>query len=138
MNRIPHRRLFQLLIVLCPLIGLVAVADTPERVHLEVPAQSLSSALAQFGRESGMDLAFTPDTVRGKMSGALNGDYWRKQALKLLLAPAGLRFRTSDDCVIVIGPAPEAVPGTRLASAASAPLDTVTVEGRRQHEALVH
>jgi hypothetical protein len=138
MNRSPHRTLCKWLIALCPWVGL-AFADTAERVHLDIPAQSLSSALSQFGRETGSEVAFAPDTVRGRESVALNGDYERNQALKLLLGPTGLRYRTSNDGIIVIESTsePATAPRIHVASAASPPLDTVTVEARRQHEKLV-
>ena len=122
-------------------LALTAAAQIPaDLVHVDVPVQSLLSALTQFGRDTGTEIEFAPEDVRGKTSGVLRGDYDRATAIKLLLAGTGLSYRVLPQGAIVIEPSlprtarTGAQPQTRSTASNPARLDTLTVEGRRQRE----
>jgi hypothetical protein len=120
-----------------------AMAQIPaDKVHVDVPAQNLLSALTQFGRDTGTEIEFAPEAVRGKTSIAIRGDFDRMAAIKLLLTGTGLSYRVLPQGAIVIEPSPlgagtAGVPSPRRAQSVAAnpaPLGALTVEGRRQRE----
>jgi iron complex outermembrane receptor protein len=91
----------------CCLAGLcaagVSVAQiSADRVHLDIPAQSLSSALTQFGRDTGTEIVFTPEAVRQKTSTAIKGDFAREKAISVLLSGTGLSYRVTAQGAIVV------------------------------------
>jgi len=79
----------------------VAVAQATI-VHVDLPAQTLSAALTQFGRETKTEIVFSPDVVRNKTAPALKGDFEPAQALKLLLQGSGLSARTTTQGAVVV------------------------------------
>jgi hypothetical protein len=138
-------RLVKLFNALCVGLCLVLTATAQiaaDKVHVDVPVQSLLGALTQFGRDTGTEIEFAPEDVRGKISVALRGDYDRVTAIKLLLAGTGLSYRVLPQGAIVVeasslrsGPAGTRPPrSTQPAASNPIRLDTLTVEGRRQRE----
>ena len=94
-------------IVLCCLAGLcisgAAFAQiASDTVHVDIPAQSLSSALTQFGRDTGTEIVFAPEAVKQKSSTAIRGDFSREKALALMLTGTGLTYRVTAQGAIVI------------------------------------
>ncbi|MFC6338337.1 TonB-dependent siderophore receptor [Pseudomonas karstica] len=59
-------------------------------VSLNLPAQSLSTSLAQLGQASGIQVNFDAQSVAGKQAPALRGNVEPGQALNQLLAGSGL------------------------------------------------
>jgi iron complex outermembrane receptor protein len=94
-----------------------------DKVHVDIPAQNLSSALTQFGRDTGTEIVFTPEAVSHKTSSSIKGDWDRAKALLLLLSGTGLTYRITAQGAIVIdvtnppkiSDAGSAAPDTRLA-----------------------
>lgn len=87
------------------------------KVRVDIPAQDLSAALTQFGRETGTEIVFAPDRVRGKKAAALSGEFERGKALELLLRDSGLTYRVTSQGAIVVEPARttgEGVPDSTL------------------------
>jgi iron complex outermembrane recepter protein len=114
-------------IVLCCLVGFCtsnpAFAQiSGDKVHLDIPAQSLSTALTQFGRETGTEIVFTPDAVSQKVSAAIKGDFAKERAIALLLAGTGLTYRVTAQGAIVIN----AVAGSKASGAGSVAGDQAT------------
>ncbi|WP_169804194.1 TonB-dependent receptor [Sphingomonas mali] len=72
----------------------------------DIPATSLSQALRAFGKESGRQLIFTEDLVRGKQSARLHGNFTPEEALRHLLAETGLMFEKAPSGAIMIQRAP--------------------------------
>jgi iron complex outermembrane recepter protein len=94
-------------IVLCCLAGLcmsgaVFAQISNDTVHVDIPAQSLSTALTQFGRDTGTEIVFTPEAVDHKISTAIKGDFAKEKALALMLAGTGLTYRVTAQGAIVI------------------------------------
>jgi iron complex outermembrane recepter protein len=80
-----------------------ALAQIPsDKVHVDIPSQSLSSALTQFGRDTGTEIVFAPEAVSQKVSAAVKGDYPREKAISLLLGGTGLSYRITTQGAIVI------------------------------------
>ncbi|MGU3495426.1 TonB-dependent receptor domain-containing protein [Xanthobacteraceae bacterium A53D] len=68
-----------------------------------IPAQPLSSALAQFGRQSGMQVSFPSQSARGVNSSAVSGSLSPRQALDQLLRGTGIGYRITPQGVAVVG-----------------------------------
>ncbi|HEY2533527.1 MAG TPA: STN domain-containing protein, partial [Xanthobacteraceae bacterium] len=122
-----------------------ATAQISDQVlHIKIPAQSLSSALTQFGRDTATEVEFEPQMARDKGSAAIDGEFSREAAIKQLLTGTGLTYRISPQGAIVIerglasSPANAASRASTLSSAqdAALELDSVTVEARRRQETL--
>jgi iron complex outermembrane recepter protein len=97
------RRALNVLLCCCLCWSGITVAQiSTERVHLAIRAQSLSSALTQFGRETGTEIVFRPQTVNKKISTAINGDFTREAAIASLLGGTGLTYRITAQGAIVV------------------------------------
>lgn len=77
-----------------------SAAQMPE---FDIPAQSLSTALAAFARQSGRELLYTPDLVEGRTANAVAGPHMREDAIALLLKGTDLDFIVMPSGGIVIG-----------------------------------
>jgi hypothetical protein len=75
-------------------VGAAAMAQPAARPQsYDLPAQPLSDALLALGRQSGLEISFTPAAVAGKTAPALQGEYSPLLALDRLLAGSGLALR---------------------------------------------
>jgi iron complex outermembrane recepter protein len=110
-------------VFICLLIaGLAPAQVSTDRVHLDIPAQSLSTALTQFGRDTGTEIVFTPNAVAQKMSAAVKGEFLREKAIALLLSGTGLTYRVTAQGAIVI----DIAPAPKSSAATATPSDTST------------
>jgi len=123
-------------------VGCAVGAATPlwgqerEQVEIDIPAQNLSSALIQFARQVGVEIAFTQDMVRAKRAPRIHGRFEAGEALNLLLEESGLRARESVDGVFVVEEAhPAAAPPQEAASVPDTPpysvVEEISVTGTR-------
>jgi hypothetical protein len=71
--------------------------------HFDIDAQSLSSALNEFAKQSQQQILFAPDIVAQKLSSPLRGDMQPLAALKVLLKDSGLTFKTTPNGAILVG-----------------------------------
>ncbi len=69
----------------------------------DIPEQSLSRALAEFARQSGLELLYTPEVVEGLTASAVSGQHTREAAMRLLLQGTELDFIVSASGGMVIG-----------------------------------
>ncbi|MNF48527.1 Fe(3+) dicitrate transport protein FecA precursor [compost metagenome] len=82
--------------------GSVAVAQAEQApTRIEIQAQPLSSALSQLGRQTSLQLFFSPDLVAGKQAPAVAGNLSPEQALQALLVGSGLVYEISDGTVVL-------------------------------------
>lgn len=72
-------------------LAAAAAAEGP-RTGFNIPAQDLGSALSEFARQSGQQLLYSPELVRGKRSSAVMGQYAAPEALRQLLAGSPIGF----------------------------------------------
>lgn len=91
----------------------IALADLPARAqgtpagealerHYNIPKQPLGSALNSLAGQSGQQIMFDPEVVRGKESPALQGSYTPAAALNRLLAGSGLAASTGDGGILLV------------------------------------
>jgi len=82
--------------LLCSLsVAVHAVADNTARHAINIPAQELSTALQQLSRQSGTDLIYRPEQVRGLKAHGAVGEFSTQQALVRLLQ--GTDLTVSED-----------------------------------------
>ncbi len=79
-----------------------ASAQAPT-IHLE--AQALSSALLEFGRQTGLTVLVDPALVEGRSAPAIEAETDPRKALDRLLRGSGLQARIDDGVVTVARPA---------------------------------
>jgi iron complex outermembrane receptor protein len=124
------------------LVGAMAfalgAADTAEaqEVSFNIPAESLSQALRDYGRAAGRQLIFTEDLVRGHAVAALRGSFTADQALTRLLQGSGLTAEVSDRGAIMIVKARvrgASTPGSDDAEAGQA-VQTVVVTAQKREQ----
>jgi iron complex outermembrane recepter protein len=103
MTQPPLRACQAVLTLFLAITSVTCLAQSPApRVKLDLPAQSLSASLTQFGRDAGVEIEFTPESVQGKTAPALKGELDTDQALKRLLQGTGLSYRTTSQGAIVV------------------------------------
>lgn len=132
------------LILILSLLTSLSRGDEASVRHFDIAAQSLSTALNEFARQSQQQILFAPGLVAQKLSSPLQGDLQPLAALKLLLKDSGLTFKTTPSGAILVGN-----PGESRAASANAPrpaspnqsasdpdLASITVEATREKEIL--
>ena len=68
----------------------------------DIPRQDLALALNQIAQESHIEIAYSAELTRGKISPSLKGTYTPEQALNLLLKGSGLRVRRIAGGALVV------------------------------------
>lgn len=74
----------------------------------KIPAGPAQSALELFGKQSGLQVLYTQDTVTGRKTQAVEGQYEPPAALQRLLEGSGLTYRIANERAVTIvrlGPA---------------------------------
>lgn len=99
----------------------VAQSGAPQQ-SVSLASQALSSALRDLGRQFSVQIVYLPETVAGRQSPALSGQFTLDQALSRLLAGTGIQVRRSGNN-ISLGPAD---------SGEAAQLEAVQVHASRQ------
>lgn len=134
-----HRPLRAVLLALACSAALAAQAQSPI-VRFDIPAGDLAAALDAYARQSGTQLVYRADQLRGARSGGVRGALSAGDGLARLLAGSGFAARTDASGAVLIVPqaAPPArpAPARPPAAAADAPapvteLQTVQVTGSR-------
>ncbi|MDE2406976.1 MAG: TonB-dependent receptor [Xanthomonadaceae bacterium] len=124
----PSRPLRALLLSLACTAALAAQAQTAPRI--DIPAGDLASALDAYARQSGTQLVYRADQLKGARSTGLSGQAASPQALDALLKNSGFRAQRDASGAVLIVPAPagkQAAPAARPAAAAKpAQADTET------------
>jgi hypothetical protein len=118
--------------------------DEPSAHHFDIGAQSLSSALNEFARQSQQQILFAPDIVAQRLSSSMRGDMQSLAALKLLLKDSGLTFTTTANGTILVGnqlgpqmasnKATASLPRPIAATKPDEEVDAITVEVARNRE----
>lgn len=120
MTSTPHRKhLITLAAAAMVLAGQASLAQTAPAttsaaVSFNVPAQPLDQALAQFARQAGLQLAASPDLIRGLQGRAVRGTLGVQAALDELLRGSGLGGRVADGLLTIERASPSASAETTL------------------------
>lgn len=88
----------------------VAAQARDEQRSFDIPAQSLSSALAVFGRQANLQVSVPATLAIGRASTSAAGVMTPREALGRLLVGTGLTYRISGN-VVTLERAPQAQPG---------------------------
>jgi len=78
-----------------------ALADTAT-FAFDIPREDLALALNQIAKQSHIEIAYSAELTRGKISPSLKGTYTSEQALKKLLKGSGLHVRRIAGGALVI------------------------------------
>jgi hemoglobin/transferrin/lactoferrin receptor protein len=105
-----------------------AQAQTARQVSFNIPAGSLSSALANFGRQAGMQVTYQPQIASAKQAPAVSGMMTPQDALSRLLAGSGISHRFTGSNTVALA-AQSAAAQAPLAADGTTLLDTITVTG---------
>ncbi|OBU47850.1 TonB-dependent receptor domain-containing protein [Stenotrophomonas maltophilia] len=105
---------------LCAALPAAAQPSAPAAVELHLPAGPLQQSLTALAQQSGIQLLFAADSVRGRQAPALEGRHVPRDALQRLLAGQGLVMEERSPGIFVLRGAAPASIGTP-ARAASAP-----------------
>jgi iron complex outermembrane recepter protein len=120
MTSTPHRKHLVALAAAGWLSAAPALAQTQQpaapatTVSFKLPAQPLDQALAQFARQADLQLAASPELLRGMQGQAVTGALDMKTALGKLLRGTGLQGRISDGLLTIERAAPRAEAETIL------------------------
>ena len=71
-------------------------------MDFNIPAQTLSSALKTFAEETGLQMLYSSDAVKGIRSSRVNVKHQAKEALDILLSGTGLSFKFTDSNTVVV------------------------------------
>lgn len=109
----------------------LAVAVEPVQAQarafsFDIPAETLSEALRDYGEATGQQIIFTEDLVGGLRSPALRGTFDADAALQRLLVGSGLRMeRTPAGAIMIVRSNPAVAPAQTGAAASD---DQLTIE----------
>ncbi|WP_431484285.1 TonB-dependent siderophore receptor [Pseudomonas solani] len=111
-----HGLLAMLLASGAPLVALpaVALAASEAQQGFNVPAGSLSGALAAFAEQAGVSVAMPPALAAGKQSPGLSGNWSVLEGLQRLMRGTGLEAVPGGEGVYLVRPLPEAGAGVEL------------------------
>jgi iron complex outermembrane recepter protein len=85
------------------LVTIAAIAGADEAGHqYRIPAQSLDSSLLRLAADSGLEILFTADKVRGVTSNPVDGNMTPAQALSKLLQDSGMTYRFVDAKTVTV------------------------------------
>ncbi|AIC21250.1 MULTISPECIES: TonB-dependent siderophore receptor [Pseudomonas] len=88
-----------------------------QEIHFNIAAQSMASALQEFGRQANLQVLYSPDDVQGKRSNALSGSYSPERAIAAMLNGTGVAYSLKGNSVTILN----------RASAGSLELGTSTI-----------
>jgi iron complex outermembrane recepter protein len=99
-------------VVFCTLaITPCALADEVKQ-SISIPAGDLGPALQSLARQTGAEIAYRPEQVRGLKTEGVNGNLSTREALERLLKGTTLVARTDSSGAILITPAAVSTPAT--------------------------
>ena len=81
----------------------LAIAKETETVHFRIRTQDLGSALNEFALQSGKEILFVEKEIAGKTTHGIVGGYQPTEALGMLLADTGLRYRVTELDTVLVG-----------------------------------
>jgi len=74
--------------------------DKTQKLHFDIPANDLTSALFAYSEISGIQLSYSQETVSGVRSSSVSGNYTPDQALQKLLTGSNFTYQYTDNNTI--------------------------------------
>lgn len=94
-----------------------AASGQPGRHRFEIPAGEATTALQDYAKQSGKQVLFDYDAVKGRATAAVSGEMTDATALQRLLRGSGLKVTSADGTTVTVGPErARATPGESLAA----------------------
>jgi hypothetical protein len=85
--------------------GEISAADTLGKVSVTIEAGNASDTLAELIRQTGLQILFEADAVRGHLTRAVSGQLDAAEVLRLMLEDSGLIFEVINERTIAVRPA---------------------------------
>ncbi len=85
------------LAVALPLSGYVQAQE----IEIDIPAQPLGTALQEFGRQTNLQVLYSPTDVQGKNSTAVKGKQEPNKAIATLLTGAGVSYGLQGNTITI-------------------------------------
>lgn len=107
------------------------IPATATTYQIRLDAQPLSAALRNLSRQTGIEIVFTPDLVRGRQATAVSGKLSADSALHRLIDGSGLAVRYSNGTAFIERAPAALAPAAAVSApvAAAAALDAPAAEG---------
>lgn len=121
----------------CAMVSAIAAGDDPRQyvpIKFQIPGQPLAAALQAYSKVTGMQLLYESGAAGDRLSVAVDGEYTRDAALRLLLANTDLVIRYTRSNSITLVPAsadPDAPPEAVFGEHVDLTLDTLVVRRQR-------
>ncbi len=94
-----------------------ATASLAQAVAIDVPAQPLGEALRELGKEAGVDILFSPESVAARRAPAVKGRYTPLEAARRLAAGADVEIvQDASGAIILRARSERTAPATEPAS----------------------
>jgi len=103
-----------------------AQAQTAAKRDFNIPAGSLSAAIAAFGKQSGLQVSYPSELTAGKTSAGISGSMSNADALSAILAGSDLTYSFANATTVSIS-GPQGGAGATVEGAIA--LDTIDVSG---------
>ena len=104
---------------------------------VDIPREDLALALNQIAQQSHIEISYSAELARGKISPSLKGTYTPEQALKLLLKGSGLHVRRiAGGALVVAGKSPSGGQRPISDSDATTPMGEIIVTAQKRAERL--
>lgn len=119
------------------MVSAIAAGDDPRQyvpIKFQIPGQPLAAALQAYSKITGMQLLYESGAAGDRLSVAVDGEYTRDAALRLLLANTDLVIRYTRSNSITLVPAsadPDAPPEAVFGGQVDLTLDTLVVRRQR-------
>ena len=94
-----NRTLLSSALLASALLGTPMALAAP--VVLNIPAQPLASALNEFGKQTSLQVLYSPDQVQGISSHSVSGSLEPIKALEALLQGSGISYQLNGDTLIL-------------------------------------
>ncbi len=89
-------------LLLLALLADVRAVRAADRVEFHVPAGDAAKTLNEFGRQAGLQLLYDFETVRGRLTQAVDGWFEPGEALRRMLGDTGLTFTLVNDRTLAV------------------------------------
>ena len=102
-------------------------------VALNIPSQSLASALNELGKQANLQILYSPDQVQGITSRPVSGSLEPVKALESLLQGSGISYQLNGDTVILSAPQVKGLELGATTVSGKGPGDSLTTEDTRSY-----
>ena len=122
--------------MICAAVVIVVTPAAAQQIarHIRIAAQPLASALRQLASQTGTNILFQPETVRGRNARTIDGNMTPEQAARQLLQGSPLDVRVDGSGALIVSPRASVVSssdGANDVTATADPADIVVTATKR-------